>query len=84
MSSGFETRVSEVVKVLSKLTVFSGKIIWDTDRPDGQLRRCFDTSKAKKELSFIAETSLEKGLQLTVDWYRRNRINARSYKQQMK
>ena len=38
-----------------------GDIVWDTSRPDGQPRRCLDTSKAEKLFGFRAQTPSRKG-----------------------
>jgi GDP-L-fucose synthase len=72
ISSGVETTVLEVCDLLKELTGFNGDIRWNTDRPDGQLRRCFDMSKAKSDLSFVPKVDIRAGLQATVDWYRDN------------
>jgi GDP-L-fucose synthase len=42
---------------------------WDTSRPDGQPRRCLDTSRAAAEFGWRAKTSLRDGLKKTIDWY---------------
>ncbi|NMC13294.1 MAG: NAD-dependent epimerase/dehydratase family protein, partial [Chloroflexi bacterium] len=78
MSSGTETSIRKVVDTLVDITNFKGKLVWDTSRPDGQSRRCFDTSKAKKDLGWESKTDLHEGLALTVEWYRNNRKNARN------
>ncbi|MBM4430820.1 MAG: GDP-L-fucose synthase [Chloroflexi bacterium] len=78
LSSGRETSVREVVETLVEITGFDGEIVWDTSRPDGQARRVFDMSKAKRELGFEARTSLREGLQRTVKWYQVNRAQARN------
>ena len=77
LSSGVETSVRDVVELLKDCSGFQGEIRWNTDRPDGQLHRCFDTSRAKKLLDWHASTSLEGGLRLTVDWYRKHQHEAR-------
>jgi GDP-L-fucose synthase len=46
-----------------------GRFVWDAARPNGQPRRCLDTTKAKQEFEFEATTSLEQGLKKTYDWY---------------
>jgi len=73
LSSGKEHTIREVVETLADLTGFNGRIIWDASRPDGQARRCFDVSKAQRDLGFQARTSLEQGLRLTVEWYKQNK-----------
>jgi len=61
------------VELICELTGFTGKIIWDTSKPDGQSRRCLDTSKAKKEFGFEAKTDFREGLKKTIEWYANNR-----------
>jgi GDP-L-fucose synthase len=76
ISSGVETSIRQVVEHLAVITGFSGEVIWNTSRPDGQLRRCFDVSKAKRELDFEASTDIRTGLERTVEWYRANMSNS--------
>jgi GDP-L-fucose synthase len=52
---------------------FQGIIRYDESKPDGQPRRCLDTSKAKKLLGFEAKTDLSTGLQKTIDWFLKTR-----------
>lgn len=77
ISSGVETSIREVVKTLAKITKFKGRIIWDKSKPDGQLRRCFDMRKAKKELGFRPAYDIRRGLAETVAWFRENKGKAR-------
>ena len=78
LSAGRETSVREVVELLGEISGFQGKIVWDSDRPDGQSRRLFDVGKSRRDLGFECTTSLRDGLQLTVDWYREHRDEARN------
>lgn len=78
VSSGEEHSIEEVVGMLVDITGFRGEIVWDAARPEGQSRRRFDISKAQRELGFAARTGLREGLELTVDWYRANRGQARN------
>jgi len=55
------------------LTGFSGEIIWDESKPNGQPRRKLNVSRAKEHFGFSAETSFEEGLKATIDWYLSNR-----------
>ncbi len=73
LSSGKETTIREVVEALADLTGFEGTIRWDASRPDGQLRRLFDTTKARREMGFEARVDLREGLRLTLDWFRAHR-----------
>ena len=77
ISSGVETSIREVVGTLAELTGFRGRIQWNRSRPDGQLRRCFDVTKAERDLGFRARTGLRDGLARTIEWYRAHRAEAR-------
>ena len=68
---------ARAVELIVKLTDFKGEIVWDTLKPDGQPRRCLDTTKAYKEFGFKAKTEFEEGLKRTIDWYMKNRTVAR-------
>ncbi|WXG47754.1 MAG: GDP-L-fucose synthase [Candidatus Atabeyarchaeum deiterrae] len=73
LGSGKEIRIKELVDVITRLTGYSGRIAWDASKPDGQPRRCLDTSKAKREFGFEAKTDFSEGLRKTIDWYLQNR-----------
>ena len=49
---------------------YDGDILYDTSKPDGQPRRCLDTSKAHKLLGFQAKTSRKDGLVQTIKWFK--------------
>ncbi len=73
LGAGFEISIKDLVKLIAKLTDFKGKIIWDTTKPDGQPRRCLDTSKAEKEFGFKIKLPFEEGLKKTIEWYKKYR-----------
>ncbi|MFC2035002.1 GDP-L-fucose synthase family protein [Chloroflexota bacterium] len=70
IGAGFELKISDLVDLVAELTGFNGEVRWDASKPDGQLRRRLDTSKAKKEFGFEAKTALREGLIKTIDWYK--------------
>lgn len=70
IGAGFEITIKDLVDLLVKLTGFQGKITWDASKPDGQPRRCLDTTKAQKAFGFKAQTPFEEGLKRTIEWYR--------------
>jgi len=73
IGAGFEIKIKDLVELIAKLTNFKGKVIWDTTKPDGQPRRCLDTSQAEKEFGFRAKVKFEEGLKKTINWYISNR-----------
>ena len=69
LGSGMEISIYDLVHLIAKLMDFKGEIIWDRTKPDGQPRRCLDTSRAEKFFDFKASVPFEEGLRKTIDWY---------------
>jgi GDP-L-fucose synthase len=69
LGAGFEISIKELAEMICELAGFDGNIKWDMSKPDGQPRRCLDTSKAKKEFGFKAKTDFREGLRKTIEWY---------------
>ncbi len=69
IGSGVEVSIGELAETICALCDFKGTIRWDTSKPDGQPRRCLDTTRAKKAFGFEATTSLRDGLSETIAWY---------------
>jgi nucleoside-diphosphate-sugar epimerase len=69
LGSGHEISIKDLAQLIVELTGFGGEIIWDASKPNGQLRRCLDTSRAKDRFGFEARTPFQEGLQRTVSWY---------------
>lgn len=70
IGAGFEITIKDLVGLIVKFTGFTGKITWDSSKPDGQPRRMLDTSRAQRVFGFSAKTSFEQGLKKTIEWYR--------------
>ena len=73
VGSGVEIGIKELVELIAELTGFQGRLAWDSTKPDGQLRRCLDTSRAAHAFGFRAQTDFRQGLIRTIDWYRQYR-----------
>ena len=69
LGSGMGVSIRDLVHLIARLTGFEGEIVWDTSKPDGQPRRCLDTSKAARAFGFKATTPFEESLRRTVAWY---------------
>jgi GDP-L-fucose synthase len=70
---GQEITIRDLAGLIARLTAFRGAIRWDPSRPDGQPRRCLDTSRARERFGFVARTTLEEGLRRTISWYEAER-----------
>ncbi|HBB89366.1 MAG TPA: GDP-fucose synthetase [Blastocatellia bacterium] len=73
IGTGSEIKISELLKLIARLTRFEGEIRWQTDRPDGQPRRRLDISRALEKFGFRAQTPLEEGLRRAVEWFEQTR-----------
>ena len=69
LGTGSETTIKALVELIANLCQFRGEIRWDPTKPDGQPRRCLDTSRAKELLGWQAQVDLEEGLRKTIDWF---------------
>jgi GDP-L-fucose synthase len=69
IGAGFEISIKDLAELIVKLAGFKGKLRWDASKPDGQPRRCLDTSRATREFGFKARTPFEEGLRKTIEWY---------------
>ena len=79
IGAGFEITIKDLVEKIVKLTGFNGEIRWDATKPDGQPRRCLDTSRAKEYFGFEAATDFERGLQETIRWTNNIRVISCSF-----
>ena len=69
LGSGHEISIRDLAALIAEATDFRGDIRWDPSKPNGQPRRCLDTSRAERLFGFRATTPLQIGLRRTVDWY---------------
>jgi GDP-L-fucose synthase len=72
LGTHFEISIKDLVTLIAELMGFTGELVWETDKPNGQPRRCLDTSRARQAFNFQAQTSLREGLEQTIAWYRQN------------
>ena len=70
LGSGREISIADLARLLCEMIGYRGEVVWDTSRPNGQLRRRVDTSRAARAFGFSASVDLEEGLRRTLDWYR--------------
>jgi GDP-L-fucose synthase len=70
LGSSFEISIRELVELIAQATGFTGALVWDTDKPNGQPRRKIDTHRAATLFGFNATTPFDVGLKQTIEWYR--------------
>ena len=72
LGTNHEIPIRELIELICELMEFQGEIVWETDKPNGQPRRCLDTERAKNAFGFTAQTEFKEGLKNTIEWYRKH------------
>jgi GDP-L-fucose synthase len=72
LGTGYEISIRDLIALICELMEFEGEIVYETDQPNGQPRRCLDTQRAKQEFGFTAQVDFRQGLKNTIDWYRQH------------
>ena len=72
IGSGDEISIKDLGQKISNLTGFTGKVVWDSDRPDGTPRKVLDSTKINN-LGWKPAITLDQGIAATVEWYQENK-----------
>jgi len=72
LGTGYEISIRDLIALICELMEFDGEIVYETDQPNGQPRRCLDTQRAKQGFCFTAQVNFKQGLKNTVNWYRQH------------
>jgi GDP-L-fucose synthase len=76
LGSGMEISIRELAGLIAREADFSGEIVWDASKPDGQPRRALDVTKAEELFGFRARVGFMEGLRKTIEWYRTTMVVA--------
>jgi len=76
LGAGREISIRDLAAAIARHCGFRGRLVWDPTQPDGQPRRCLDTSQARERLGWAAHTPFDEGLARTIAWYRAQRATA--------
>jgi len=74
IGTGSEISIKNLIHLICELMEYDGEIIWETDKPNGQPRRCLDVDRAKQFFGFTAEVDFRIGLNKTIAWYRQHAV----------
>ena len=69
IGSGEDVSVAELAKLIAEITGFSGRIVFDSTKPDGTPRKLLDVSRMKS-LGWSARIPLREGIEMTYEWMR--------------
>ena len=77
LGSGYEIPIKHLAEMIVRMTGFEGRLVWQTDKPNGQPRRGLDVSRAREYFGWTAQVPFEEGVRRTIDWYKANRDQIR-------
>lgn len=69
LSTSEQTKIKTVVELIAKHMNFTGEIIFDTSKPEGQIRKPSDTAPLKQLFPFHNFISIDDGIQQTTQWF---------------
>ena len=72
LGSGYEISIKNLTEMIVRQTGFEGKLVWQTDKPNGQPRRGLDVSRAKEYFGWSAQVPFEEGMRRTIEWFKEN------------
>jgi len=75
IGTGQDITIKELVEYISDAVKYNGEVVWNTDKPDGQMKKLLSVDKMKTIIQ-INPTSVKEGIQKTVDWYIENKEEA--------
>lgn len=77
VGTGHEITIQTLAELIAEAVGFSGRIVWDASKPNGQPRRCLEVSRAKRLFGFEASVAFVDGIRQTVSWFQANRRSIR-------
>ena len=75
IGTGNDISIKQLVEYISSAVGFEGEVDWNTDKPDGQLKKLLDTSRMKDVIN-IEPISVKDGIEKTTKWYVTNKEKA--------
>jgi GDP-L-fucose synthase len=71
LGSSDEISIRELVSLIAELTGFTGDIVFDSTKPDGQPRRKLNVDRARSEFGFSSQVGFRDGLRRTIEWFKK-------------
>ena len=72
IATGVGVSIKKLAETIKNIVGYKGKLVYNTDKPDGALHKTFGVHKMKKELGWVPQTSLENGIEETIAWFEKN------------
>jgi GDP-L-fucose synthase len=77
VGTGLDCTISDLASIMAKVVGYSGKILFDSSKPDGTPRKVLNVSRLDR-LGWSSSITLEQGLSNTYNWYLANIQNIRT------
>ena len=75
IGTGKDISIKELVEYISNAVDYKGEVFWNTEKPDGQMKKLLDTTRMKEYIN-ISPVEVEEGIKKTVEWYTLNKDEA--------
>ena len=75
IGTGKDISIKTLVEYISKAVSYKGEVFWNTEKPDGQMKKLLDTTRMKDYVE-IESVEVEEGIKQTVEWYINNKAEA--------
>lgn len=66
---GIDIPIKELAEKIARFVGYQGKLLWDTSKPNGMMRKCMDVSRMK-DSGFTPKIMLEDGIKMLIEEYR--------------
>lgn len=68
IGEGKDISINELAELISVKTKYAGNILWDSQRPDGMLKKCMDVSRMR-QLGFFPKFQFDDGVEQVIQSY---------------
>lgn len=75
IGTGKDISIKQLVEHIVEAVGYEGEVDWNTDKPDGQMKKLLDVSRMKSTID-ISPMSVKDGIEKTVNWYSSNKEKA--------
>lgn len=71
IGTGVDVTIKELAETIKEIVGFDGDLVWDTEKPDGTLRKWLDVSRLHS-LGWQHKVDLKEGIEKTYKWFLEN------------
>ena len=72
IGTGKDISIKQLVEYIVSAVGYKGEVVWNTEKPDGQMKKLLDTFRMAEYIE-IQPIEVEEGIKKTVDWYVTNK-----------